>query len=158
MLGLSRKLRNEDRSDEPWGMVGLLHDADYEKYPNEHPRKIIEELKKRNEDVKIINAIKAHAYGFNGMNVMPKTPLEWAIYTSDELTGFIVAVTLIRPSKKIADVTVENVLSKWDKKDFAKGVNRNQIELCEEKLGIKLPDFIQIVLDSMKNISSELGL
>jgi predicted hydrolase (HD superfamily) len=92
------------------------------------------------------------------MNVMPKTPLEWAIYTSDELTGFIVAVTLIRPSKKIADVTVENVLSKWDKKDFAKGVNRNQIELCEEKLGIKLPDFIQIVLDSMKNISSELGL
>lgn len=158
MLALSRKLGGNDTSDESWGLVGLLHDADYQKYPDQHPRIVIAELEKRNEDKKIINAIKAHAYGFNGMDLMPNTQMEWAIYTCDELTGFIVAVTLVRPEKKISLVTVENVLSKWNQKGFAAGVSRSQIELCEEKLGIKLADFIEIVLRSMQSISSDLGL
>lgn len=141
-----------------WKIVGLLHDADYDKYPEEHPKKIIEELEKRDEPVEIINAIKAHAWKYNGMDREPQGNLEWSIYCCDELTGLIVAVTLIRPEKKLPVVTVENVLSKWKKLDFAKGVNRDQIGLCEEKLGIKLPDFIQIILTSMQNISEDLGL
>ncbi|MFZ3301901.1 MAG: HD domain-containing protein [Microgenomates group bacterium] len=141
-----------------WRITGLLHDADYEKYPDKHPQVLIDELQKRNESEEIINAIKAHAWKYNGMDREPQNNLEWSIYCCDELTGLIVAVTLIRPEKKLSTVTVDNVLSKWQKKDFAKGVERENIELCEEKLGIKLNDFIQIVLTSMQVISNEIGL
>ncbi len=121
-------------------------------------KKILEELKKRGEPEWLYNAIERHAWKYNGMDREPQNNLEWSIYCCDELTGLIVAVTLIRPEKKLSVVTVENVLSKWKKLDFAKGVNRDQIGLCEEKLGIKLNDFIQIILTSMQGISSELGL
>ena len=80
------------------------------------------------------------------------------MYCCDELTGLIVAVALVRPEKKLSFVTVENVLKKWPEKSFAKGVSREQISLCEEKLGIPLNQFIEIVLKSMQGISSELGL
>lgn len=155
MKGLAEHFKEDENL---WRLIGLIHDADYDKYPTEHPRKVIEELEKRNEDRVIIDAIKAHAWKYNGMDREPQNNLEWSIYCCDELTGLIVAVTLIRPEKKLSGVTVENVLSKWTKKDFAKGVERENIELCEEKLGIKLPDFIQIVLKSMQSISSDLGL
>ncbi len=141
-----------------WKLVGLLHDADYEKYPDQHPKILIDELVKRKEDEVVINAIKAHAWKYNSMDREPQSRLEWAIYTCDELTGLIIAVTLVRPEKKLSVVTVDNILSKWDKKDFAKGVERSQIAMCEEKLGIKLNDFIQIVLTSMQRISNDLGL
>lgn len=155
MRGLATHFKEDE---DTWGLVGLLHDADYEKYPNEHPRKIIEELQNRGKPSEIINAITAHAWKYNGMDREPQNNLEWSIYCADELTGLIIAVTLIRPSRKLSDVTVENVLSKWRKKDFAKGVERENIELCEEKLGIKLPDFIDIVLTSMQRISDSLEL
>jgi putative nucleotidyltransferase with HDIG domain len=141
-----------------WKLLGLVHDADYEKYPDKHPAVLLEELEKRKVDQDIIDGVKAHAWGFNGMDRKPQSKMEWSIYCCDELTGFIVAVTLVRPEKKLEAVTVEQILSKWNKKDFAKGVHREQIELCEDKLGISLNDFIQIVLSSMRSISSELGL
>lgn len=141
-----------------WKIIGLIHDADYEKYPGEHPQVLIRELEKRHENKAIINAIRAHAFGYNNFKTEPKNNLEWSIYCCDELTGLIVAVTLIRPTRKIADVTVPDILKKWNKKDFAKGVERENIKLCEEKLGIKLPDFIQIVLSSMQSIATDLGL
>lgn len=141
-----------------WKIAGLLHDADYDKYPEKHPQVIIDELTKRSEDKSLIDAIRAHAWKYNGFETGPKTKMEWSLYCCDELTGLIIAVALVRPEKKLSVVTVDNVLSKWKKLDFAKGVNRDQIGLCEEKLGIKLPDFIEIVLKSMQNISSDLGL
>ena len=142
-----------------WKIIGLLHDGDYDKYPDKHPQVLIDELEKNPpssdsvEAGKIIDAIRAHAFGYNDFNVEPKNNLEWSLYCCDELTGLIVAVALIRPEKSLSVVTVDNVLSKWNKKDFAKGVERKNIELCEEKLGIKLNDFIQIVLTSMQGIS-----
>ena len=141
-----------------WKIIGLIHDADYEKYPGKHPQVLIDELKKRKEPKEIIDAIRAHAWGYNGLDTEPKNNLEWSLYCCDELTGLIVAVTLVRPDKQIKNVTVENILKKWNEKSFAKGVNRDQINLCEEKLGIKLPDFIQIVLTSMQSIATDLGL
>lgn len=147
---------NEDTN--LWRIAGLLHDADYDKYPEKHPQIIIDELTKRNEDQSLIDAIRTHAWKYNGFETEPKTKMEWSLYCCDELTGLIIAVALVRPEKKLSVVTVDNVLSKWKKLDFAKGVNRDQIGLCEEKLGIKLPDFIDIVLKSMQSISSELGL
>lgn len=159
MGGLWQKLGNKDTSDESvWKIAGLLHDADYDKYPDEHPKKIIEELENRGEPQEIIDAIKAHAWGYREGFAEPKNNLEWSLYCCDELTGLIIAVTLVRPEKSLSVVTVDNVLSKWKKLDFAKGVERKNIEMCEEKLGIKLPEFIEIVLKSMQSISKDLGL
>ena len=155
MGGLAKHFGKEE---ELWKVIGLIHDADYEKYPEKHPQVLIDELLKKGESDVVINAIKSHAWKYNGFDQEPETSLEWSLYCCDELTGLIVAVTLVRPEKKISLVTVENVLSKWKKLEFARGVDRKNIELCEEKLGIKLPDFIQIVLSSMQRISSELGL
>ena len=141
-----------------WKILGLIHDADYDKHPDKHPMVLIEELEKKKENPELINAIKAHAWGYRENLPEPKTNMEWSIYCCDELTGFIVAVTLVRPDRKLSGVTVENILKKWPEKSFAKGVHREQIELCEDKLGIKLIDFIQIVLTSMQGISADLGL
>ena len=161
MGGLAKHF-NEDENF--WKTIGLIHDADYEKYPDKHPLHLIEQLEEKYknnlgaQEQAMISAIKAHAWGYNGLEQEPKGNLEWSLYCCDELTGLIVAVALIRPEKSLAAVTVENVLSKWQKKDFAKGVERGNIENCEEKLGIKLNDFIQIVLTSMQSISKDLGL
>lgn len=160
------KIRNKDTSDqtllelteEDWGLLGLIHDADYEKWPEEHPRKTIEELEKGKAGDWLIQAIRAHAWKFNGMDVEPSNLLEWTIYTCDELSGFIIACALVRPDRKLASVTVDSVLKKWPQKSFAAGVHREQVELCEEKLGIKLPEYIEICLKALQGIAVDLGL
>ena len=108
-------------------------------------------------DKETLEAILSHNFAHTGQNP-PKNKLEWSLYCCDELTGLIVAVTLVRPEKKLSNVTVENILSKWNQKSFAAGVKREQIAECEEKLGIKLNDFIAMALGAMQNISGELGL
>jgi len=144
-----------------WEIVGILHDGDYEKTkdtPEKHTLLMIDWLKEMGEnDPEIISAIYSHNFSHTGNNP-PKNNLEWSLYCCDELTGFIVAVTLVRPTKKLADVSVENILDKWNSKSFAAGVKREQIEMCEEKLGISLTDFIQIALSAMQGISKDLGL
>ncbi len=144
-----------------WEVVGLLHDGDYEETkatPEKHTILMAEWLKEKGEtDKEILDAILSHNFSHTGQNP-PKNNLEWSLFCCDELTGLIVAVTLVRPEKKLASVTVENILSKWDSKSFAAGVKREQIEMCEEKLGIKLNNFIAIALKAMQNISKDLGL
>lgn len=158
MRGLAKHFGQDE---EKWGVVGLLHDGDYEKTkdaPEKHTLLMHEWLKEKGvEDDEILSAILSHNYAHTGMN-QPKNDLEWSLYCADELTGLIVAVTLVRPEKKLALVTLENILGKWNQKSFASGVDREQIEMCKEKLGIKLNEFIQIVLKSMQGIASDLGL
>lgn len=153
--------RHFEEDEAKWEVVGILHDGDYEKTketPEKHTILMVEWLKeKKVEDKEIIDAILSHNFSHTGNNP-PKNNLEWSLYCCDELTGFIVAVTLVRPERKLTSVTVENVLSKWNQKSFAAGVKREQIERCEEKLGINLTDFIQITLSAMQKISKELGL
>ena len=144
-------------SADDWGLLGLIHDADYEKWPDEHPRKAVEELEKRGALDLLIHAVKAHAWKFNEMDVEPSNLLEWAIYTCDELSGFIIACALVK-DKSLASVSVDTVLKKWPQKSFAAGVHRPQVELCEEKLGIKLADYIDICLKALQEISDDLGL
>ena len=129
-------------------------------------KKTIEELEKRGAPEWLIHGIKAHAWKFNGMDVEPSTKMEWAIYTCDELSGFIIACALVRPdpstgsgqASKLHQLTVDSVLKKWKEKSFAKGVHREQIELCEEKLGIPVNEYISICLKALQEISSDLGL
>ncbi len=158
MRALSKKFQGDE---ERWGIVGLLHDGDYEevkKDPSQHTLKMHQWLKEIGEnDEEILSAILSHNFVHTGQNA-PKNNLEWSLFCCDELTGLIVAVALVRPEKKLATVTVESVMKKWNIKQFAAGVNREQIAKCEEKLGIKLPEFIQIALTAMQEIHEQLGL
>lgn len=143
--------------EEMWGLAGLIHDADYEKYPEEHPLKLIEHLEAAGAQDWLVAAVKAHAWGRHDLPE-PKTKMEWALYTCDELSGLIIACALVQPEKKLASVTVESVLKKWKKKEFARGVHREDIELCEEKLGIKLEDYIGMCLKALQGIADKLNL
>ncbi|MFH1827451.1 MAG: phosphohydrolase [bacterium] len=158
MKGLAKHF---GESEEKWGLVGLLHDGDWEETTNDpstHTKKMIGWLKEAGEtDQDILNAILSHNFAHTGESP-PKNKIEWAIYTCDELTGFIVAVTLITPDKKLSSVNVGSVLKKFPSKSFAAGVRREQIRMCENNLGLPLEEFIKIVLTSMQQISNNLGL
>lgn len=143
---------------EQWGITGLLHDADYDKskgYPEKHGLYLFD-LEPNSIPSVIEHAIKAHNWEYT--KIAPESPMDWAIYCADQLTGLIVAAALIHPDKKLASVTVEFVLNRMKQKDFAKGANRQAIFLCEEKLGIPLEKFVGIVLKAMQGIHEDLGL
>ena len=154
-----RALAKHFKEDEDqYALAGLIHDADYDQWPEEHPKKLLAYLEEKKEPAWLVDAVRSHAWGYHGLTQEPKTKLEWSLYCSDELSGLIIACALVRPEKKLAAVKVENVLKKWPEKSFAAGVHREQIELCEAKLGIKLNDFIAICLKALQNISQDLGL
>lgn len=162
MLGVEAEMRSLARyfqeDEEKWGIAGLLHDADYEAHPEVHPWYLIPHLKSLGLDTEITDTIDAHGWGYAKESKEPKTRMEWSLYICDELAGLITAATLVRPERKIANLTVESVLKKFPDKAFAKGVHREHIELCEEKLGIKLPEFVAICLSGMQSIADSLGL
>ena len=145
------------QDQEKWGVTGLLHDFDYQRYPSaeDHPFKGAQILQEKGYPLEMIQAILAHG---DHTGVPRKTLLEKALYAVDELTGFIVAVSLVRPSKKISEVTVKSVMKKWKDKAFARGVNRESIEKGTDDLGVALEEHIEYVLQTMKTISVELGL
>lgn len=143
-----------------WEIVGLLHDGDYEitkDDPGNHAKLMAKWVTDTGEtDEELLTGIESHGWFHEGK--LPQSKMQWALFCCDELTGLIVAVTLIRPTKKLADVTVENILDKWGSKSFAAGVDRTQIEKCEKELEIPLKNFIAIALKAMQGIHSELGL
>jgi putative nucleotidyltransferase with HDIG domain len=142
---------------EEWGAVGLLHDFDYERFPDasQHPFKGAEILREKKINEDWIQAILGHA---NYSGVARETPMAKALYACDELTGFIVAVALVRPSKKLADVTVKSVKKKMKDKAFAAKVSREDITQGAAELGIGLDEHIGFVLEAMKNNAELLGL
>jgi len=142
---------------ERWGVVGLLHDFDYEKYPDmkNHPFKGAEYLRQRGFSEELVEAVLAHA---EHTGTERDTLLKKCIFAVDELTGLIVAVALVRPSKKLADVTVQSVMKKWNQKGFAAGVDRALVERGAEELGVTLEQHVATVLEAMQGISDVLGL
>ncbi len=144
--------------EEKWGLVGLLHDADYEltkDNPGRHTLELEERIGKELEP-DIIRAIKSHNKEYSG--VEPESKMEWGIYTCDELTGLIVAAALIHPDKKLKSIDADFILRRFDEPAFARGAKRRQIILCEEKLGISLKEFVEIALKAMQEHALELGL
>ena len=143
-----------------WGVVGLLHDFDYERYPNVtsdgHPNRGAEILRRKGIDEGIIRAILAHASEVTGIE--PESLMEKTLVAVDELTGFIIAVALVRPSRSILDVELKSVKRKWKDKAFAAPVNREEIERAAALLNVSLDEHIQLVLDAMKERAGELGL
>lgn len=143
---------------ENWGLVGLLHDGDYELSKN-HPEKhtlILEEKIGDKLDPKIMYAIKSHNWQNNGFE--PKSNLDWSIYCCDELTGLIIACALIHPDKKLSSLDREFIMKRFSEPSFARGANREQIRLCEKELTIPLEEFVDIVLKSMQQIAPHLEL
>lgn len=146
-----------NENEDLWGIVGLLHDFDYEQYPSleEHPYKGQEILKGKGYPSVILQGIMAHAPHTGTPRI---TLMEKAIFAVDELTGLIVAVALIRPSKTLSDVDVAAVKKKMKQSQFAKGVSREDIAMGAEELGVSVDDHIQHVLSAMQEISDDLGL
>jgi putative nucleotidyltransferase with HDIG domain len=143
--------------EELWGVVGLIHDFDYEKYPSsqEHPYKGNEILKERGYSDEIRRAIMSHAE-YTG--VTRDTPLEKALFACDELAGFITACALVKPSKSLAEVETKSVRKKMKDKAFARSVNRDDIVNGARDLGIDLDEHIAFCIEAMKGIAAELGL
>jgi len=143
-----------------WGNLGLIHDADWEETevnPAQHAKLTAQWLREAGEtDEVLLQALLTHNYQHNGYRA-PESQLEWALYTVDELTGLIIATALVK-NKELTSVSVQSVLKKFPQAAFARGVNREQIKLCEEKLGIKLEDFVALTLNALQGIHQELGL
>jgi len=143
-----------------WGVVGLLHDFDYERYPDVaaegHPVIGSRLLRERGVNEEIIRAILSHATEVTGVERV--TDLEKALYAVDELTGLITATALVRPNKNIADVDLASIKKKWKNKAFAAGVNRAEIEHAAADLGVPLDEHIGVVLQAMQAIAPTLDL
>ena len=156
--------RHFGEDEERWGVVGLIHDFDYERYPDMGGDKPQEEwhtyagagiLRERGWPEEIVLDVLSHA---DYVGVPRDTTLRQALYAVDELTGLVAAVALVRPSKNIQDVKVRSVRKKWRDKAFAAGVNRQDVEEGAEALGVELSEHISIVLQAMQGIAAELEL
>ncbi len=139
-----------------WEILGIIHDSDWEETKDTPEKHTIVTLS-RIDDPRFTHAFQSHNTHHTHLAKLEGN-MEWSLECCDELTGFIVACTLVLPSKKIADLSVESVVKKFPKKEFAKAVNRSQIAQCEEKLGIKLNDFVGIALSAMQGIANDIGL
>lgn len=147
-------------SREEWLMAGLLHDGDYQdEVPLERQGiQVAEWLREAGFEIpeNVVYAMAAHNYDNTGST--PKSLMDWAITIGDSLTGLIVACALVQPDKKLSSVSLLSATKKFKDKAFARGTRREQIALCEEKLGISLEEFMQIGLKAMQEISTDLGL
>lgn len=147
---------------ETWKVAGMLHDLDWDsldKDPEEHCGKTLEELIAPLEaPEELLADLRAHYATKYGAEYPLDTMLRKCLYVVDELTGLIIAVALVRPSKKVADVEVKSVKKKMKDKAFARQVDREQIKKCEELIGIPLEELIQIALDAMKDVADDIGL
>lgn len=155
-------LNTNEPSRDDWTLAGLLHDIDYfGEYKEFHPNKTVEVLQKLNLEISdtVDQIIKAHAPSIS--NVKPISQAQWSIFCADSLTGLIVAVALVYPSKKLSDVKVSSVLKRFLKEPkFAAGTRRDEVAQCESKEGLDIPleKFIEICLTSMQQIAPEIGL
>lgn len=154
MRYLARK-RSED--GEKWGIIGLVHDLDYERFPEHHCKKTREILEERGWPEEYIRAIVSHGWGICS-DIEPQTDMEKVLYAVDELTGLITAVAIIRPSKSVADLEAKSVMKKWKDRSFAAGADRSVIERGAEMLGMELKDLVADVIAGMREVASRIGL
>lgn len=142
---------------EMWKVIGLIHDLDYEKYPEEHCTKTKEILTQKGWPENYIRAIMSHGWQLC-TDVKPETKLEQILYTIDELTGLVASTALVRPSKSVLDMKAKSVKKKWKDKSFAAGVNRSVIDKGAEMLGMERGELITETIAGMRNVAEAIGL
>jgi predicted hydrolase (HD superfamily) len=144
-------------AEEKWGIIGLLHDIDFEMYPEEHCQKARKILSREGWPEEYIRAVESHGWGICS-EVEPQTDLEKVLFTIDELTGLIAATALMRPSKSILDTGLSSVKKKWKQKSFAAGVNREVIEQGAAKLGMDMDRVMEETIAGMQKVADAIGL
>ncbi|UCE46689.1 MAG: hydrolase [Phycisphaerales bacterium] len=149
--------RKRGRNEEEWGLIGLIHDLDYEQFPDQHCKKTEEILTSRNWPPEYVRAVVSHGWGLC-TDVEPQTELEKVLYAVDELTGLITATALVRPSRSVLDMKAKSVKKKWKDKAFAAGVDRDVIQKGAEMLGMELGELITDVIMGMREVADEIGL
>ena len=154
MRYMARRMGEDEKK---WGIIGLMHDLDYERFPEQHCKKAREILEQRGWPEEYIRAIVSHGWGICS-DVEPQTNMEKTLYAVDELTGLIMAVAIIRPSKSVADLEAKSVMKKWKDKSFAAGVNRPLIEKGATILGLDLKNLVTDVIMGMREIGDRIGL
>jgi len=154
MRHLARKFGEDE---EKWGIIGLVHDLDYEQFPDVHCKKSEEILREAGWPEEYVRAVISHGWGICN-DVEPKTTLEKVLFAVDELTGLVVTSALVRPSKSVMDMEAKSVKKKWKDRRFAAGVNREIIEKGAALLGMDLTELITETIRGMRNVAGEIGL
>jgi putative nucleotidyltransferase with HDIG domain len=149
------KKRGEDQ--DKWGVIGLIHDLDWEKYPDKHCQVTKQVLEERGWPEEYVHAVMSHGWGIV-TDVEPEHEMEKVLYTIDELTGLITATALMRPSRSILDMKTKSVKKKWNQRAFAAGVDRDLIEKGAEMLGMELNEVIEDTLAGMQTVADDLDL
>jgi putative nucleotidyltransferase with HDIG domain len=149
--------RKRGQDADLWGLVGLVHDLDYERFPQEHCKKTAEILRERGWPEEVIRAAVSHGWGVCS-DVEPQSDLEKVLFAVDELTGLVVATALVRPSKSLLDLEARSVRKKWKDKAFAAGVDRALIEQGAARLGVDLAELITDTILGMREAADALGL
>jgi len=149
--------RKRNANEEKWGVVGLIHDLDYEQFPDQHCKKTEEILRANDWPEEYIRAVVSHGWGICS-DVKPETEMEKVLYAIDELTGLVVTTALVRPSKSVMDLKTKSVKKKWKDKRFAAGVDRSIIENGAEMLGVEIPELITDTIAGMQEVAEEIGL
>ena len=149
--------RRRGQDEEQWGIVGLVHDLDYEKFPDQHCRKTEAILRERNWPEEVIRAVVSHGWGIC-TDVKPESEMEKVLFAVDELTGLVTTSALVRPSRSVLDMEASSVKKKWKDKRFAAGVDRSIIEKGAAMLGMELPVLIAETILGMREVAEEIGL
>ena len=149
--------RKHGEDEEKWGVIGLIHDLDYEQFPEQHCTKTREILEGHNWPEGYIRAAVSHGWGICS-DVKPETTLEKTLYAIDELTGLVAANAMVRPSKSVMDMTVKSVKKKWKSPSFAAGVDRELIQKGAEMLGVEIGELIEDTIMGMREVADAIGL
>jgi putative nucleotidyltransferase with HDIG domain len=149
--------RRQGEDEEAWGLVGMVHDIDYERYPDQHCVKALEILEGQGWPAEYVRAVVSHGWGICS-DVEPLSPMEKTLFAVDELTGLVTAAALVRPSRSVLDLGSKSVLKKWKDRSFAAGVDRAVIEKGAAMLGMELPALTEETIAGMRAVAEAIGL
>ena len=149
--------RKYGEDEEVWGVVGLIHDLDYEQFPDQHCKKTEAILRENNWPDNLIRAVVSHGWGICS-DVEPTTQMEKVLFAIDELTGLVATSALVRPTRSVMDMKAKSVKKKWKDKRFAAGVDRSIIQRGADMLGVELGDLITDTIMGMREVSDAIGL
>lgn len=149
--------RKREADEEKWGIIGLIHDLDYEQFPDQHCKKTEAILREHDWPEEYIRAVVSHGWGIC-TDVEPRSEMEKVLYAIDELTGLVVTTALVRPSRSVLDLKPKSVKKKWKDKRFAAGVDRSIIVRGADMLGVQVSDLIMDTIKGMQEVAEEIGL